>query len=388
MAKKIFFSLMSLILAGVVIFIGCFFGIDNFNAWVKAKFKAGIATETPNTDNNDGNSNEEPVDGGFVNSGENKGIFLMSRRLASAEFEDYGIDLQANTAYSITATVNEDAEDKSVIGSVSWKNSSSSWATGKMISDYVSLNQTEQYGLNFTLTVKQAFGEPVIVKVASCMDSGVYGTAQVDYLKELKSFTATINPSLGNDVGRIYIDRINTIEITPNYGVGTLVGTISNYKTTLTTNNYFRTELKKKLNAGNGTSSFTPSEKLVINGKDFMINNQVTIPGSSTTYLWTGGGNTGGAITITNNFIKQSGCTNSVGTMTALAGVVEIDYEIKYSYGSDYSVTVTYRDVAESERFHDNPTTTIYGFRNDNLTTISTISNIQVAPDAIIVYPN
>ena len=191
-----------------------------FKSWNPVRWTETKQDQTDGTGDGNG-GDKDPSDDELVNSGENKGILLRSARIASEQYEDYGIDAQANTAYSITATVNEDAADKSVIGSVSFKNASSTWATGKNINDYVTLNQTTEYGLNFTLTVKQAFGEPIMIKVASCMDSGIYGTAQVDHLKELKSFKAVLNPSYGTDIGRINVgDNMNTIEITPNFGEG------------------------------------------------------------------------------------------------------------------------------------------------------------------------
>lgn len=385
--KKILYGLLCVVIAGAITFLGCFFGIDKFNAWVKSRFNSDINTDIPNSDNKD------PSDDKLVNSGENKGILLRSARIASEQFEDYGIDAQANTAYSITATVNEDAADKSVIGSVHWKDGSSTWATGKNINDYVTLNQTTEYGLNFTLTVKQAFGEPIMIKVASCMDSGIYGTAQVDHLKELKSFKAVLNPSYGTDIGRINVgDNMNTVQITPSFGVGTIEGTISNYKTTFTTNAYFRTELKSKLNAGNGTSAFSPAQKIITTGKDFKINWRGTqgsvsgVGGNSDVVggLMYGGGNSGGAYTIANNFVVQRGATNAGGSSSVTAGVVQIKYEITYSYGNEYSVVKTWND---QKGYSDNPTELIYAFRNDNLTMISTIDNIQVAPDNIVVLP-
>ena len=385
--KKVLYGLLCVVIAGAITFLGCFFGIDKFNAWVKSRFNSDINTDIPNSDNKD------PSDDKLVNSGENKGILLRSARIASEQYEDYGIDAQANTAYSITATVNENAADKSVIGSVHWKDGSSTWAPGKNLNDYVTLNHTTEYGLNFTLTVKQAFGEPIMIKVASCMDSGIYGTAQVDHLKELKSFKAVLNPSYGTDIGRINVgDNMNTVQITPSFGVGTIEGTISNYKTTFTTNAYFRTELKSKLNAGNGTSAFSPAQKIITTGKDFKINWRGTqgsvsgVGGNSDVVggLMYGGGNSGGAYTIANNFVVQRGATNAGGSSSVTAGVVQIKYEITYSYGNEYSVVKTWND---QKGYSDNPTELIYAFRNDNLTMISTIDNIQVAPDNIVVLP-
>lgn len=363
-----------------------------FKSWNPVRWTETKQDQTDGTGDGNG-GDKDPSDDELVNSGENKGILLRSARIASEQYEDYGIDAQANTAYSITATVNEDAADKSVIGSVHWKDNSSTWATGKNINDYVTLNQTVQYGLDFTFIVKQAFSEPVMIKVASCMDSGIYGTAQVDHLKELKSFKAVLNPSYGTDIGRINVgDNMNTVQITPSFGEGTVEGTISNYKTTFTTNDYFRTELKSKLNAGNGTSAFTPAQKIITTGKDFKINWSGTqgsvagVGGHSDVVggLMYGGGNSGGAYTIVNNFVVQRGATNAGGSASVTAGVVQIKYEITYSYGNEYSVVKTWND---QKGYSDNPTELIYAFRNDNLTMISTIDNIQVAPDNIVVLP-
>jgi len=380
--KKVLYGLLCVVIAGAITFLGCFFGIDKFNAWVKSRFNSDINTDIPNSDNKD------PSDDKLVNSGENKGILLRSARIASEQFEDYGIDAQANTAYSITATVNEDAADKSVIGSVHWKDDSSTWATGKNINDYVTLNQTVQYGLDFTFIVKQAFSEPVMIKVASCMDSGIYGTAQVDHLKELKSFKAVLNPSYGTDMGRINVgENMNTVQITPNFGEGTVEGTISNYKTTFTTNAYFRTELKKRLDAGS-IGSYTPANKIVVTGKDFKINWQGgSVIGTNNIVVDKGLVVGGGAPpnVIVNNFIVQRGATNASGSASVTAGVVQIAYEITYSYGDEYSVVETWND--QKGTYGDNPTELLYAFRNDNLTMISTIDNIQVAPDNIVVLP-
>ena len=358
-----------------------------FKSWNPVRWTETKQDQTDGTGDGNG-GDKDPSDDELVNSGENKGILLKSRHLDATEYDEYGIEAQANTAYSVTATVNEDAVDKSVIGSVFWKNGSSAWATGKNINDYVTLNQTVEYGLDFTLTVKQAFGEPVMIKVASCMDSGIYGTAQVDHLKELKSFKAVLNPSYGTDIGRINVgDNMNTVQITPNFGEGTVEGTISNYKTTFTTNAYFRTELKTRLD--NFTSSmggtYSPAQMIRITGKDFKINFQGGSAGldtSAVTGLCVGGGPS--PDTVVNNFIKQRGATNAGGSASVTAGVVQIKYEITYSYGNEYSVVKTWND---QKGYSDNPTELIYAFRNDNLTMISTIDNIQVAPDNIVVLP-
>ena len=355
-----------------------------YKTWNPVKWTQSNQEQT----DNDGNSDDkDPSDDKLVNSGENKGIFLRASRISSEQYEDYGIDEQANTAYNITATVNEDAGDKSVVGSVSWKDNASSWATGKNIADYVTLNQTVQYGLEFTLTVNQPFGEPVMIKVASCADGGIYGTAQVDHLKELELFTATLNPSYGSDLGRVNVgDRMNTVEITPKFGVGTIQGTISNYKTTFTTNAYFRSELKAKFSANGSISGFQPVQKITTTGKDFKI---------PLSQLRAGGGYTEAADIVLNNFIVERGQNyggglENVSSASAnyIAGVSRIEYEITYSYGDEYSVVKTRRYENTDEMFSDDPTKLYIAFRSDCLTLIKSITDINLVPDNIIVYPD
>lgn len=382
--NKILSAFMSLVLAGVLVAGICCLGFVSRNddgKWFKNGNLSTWHWSDKSPADNDGNGEDkDPSDDKLVNSGENKGILLRASRISSEQYEDYGIDEKANTAYNITATVNEDAGDKSVVGSVSWKDNASSWATGKNIADYVTLNQTVQYGLEFTLTVKQPFGEPVMIKVASCADGGIYGTAQVDHLKELELFTATLNPSYGSDLGRVNVgDKMNTVEITPKFGVGTIQGTISNYKTTFTTNGFFRSELQEKLNVGLGTSGYRPVQKITTTGKDFKI---------PLMELIVGGGNSQGASIIVNNFIVERGKDYGGGSADYTAGVSRIEYEITYSYGDEYSVVKTRRYENTDEMFSDDPTKLYIAFRSDCLTLIKSITDINLTPDNIVIFPD
>ena len=105
-------------------------------------------TDTKQTQPAVGDSGDEPGEdnqpaGELVKPIEENGISLMSARIAVKDYEDYGIDLQADKAYTIKATVNSNAVATDLVGSVSFKNASSSWASGKTISDYAVLTQSE-----------------------------------------------------------------------------------------------------------------------------------------------------------------------------------------------------------------------------------------------------
>lgn len=137
--------------------------------------------------------NEDEIGGEAVITDKtaNGGISLMTTSISPANYEDYGVSALAETAYTITATVTPaDATFKEVTWSVSWANASSSWASGKNITDYISLNSN---GLTATVACNQAFGEQAIVRVVSNDNASVFATCTLDYAARLSfaNFRAT-----------------------------------------------------------------------------------------------------------------------------------------------------------------------------------------------------
>ena len=118
--------------------------------------------------------------GGLVDVTEENGIKLMSAQIDPADFEENGISPAADTAYTLTATVNANALDKSVIWAVAFQNPSSTWASGKSIADYATITPTTTNGLTANLTIKQAFGERIVVKVAANLDITINATCNVE----------------------------------------------------------------------------------------------------------------------------------------------------------------------------------------------------------------
>lgn len=382
MRKSTLSGIIGFLLAGALTAGVCCAGYASRNADGKWFKNSNISTwhwsdkSTVDNEGNGDNQDNEFTDGDLIHVTEDNGIKLRSVRIAPEDYDEYGIDTQAETAYNITASVNADAVDKSVIGSIAWKNSSSEWATGKNISDYVGLRQLTKYGLEFTLTYKQPFGEPIIFKVASAVDSSINATLQVDCLKKIKWFKAVVNPSLSETAaGRYYIgDTVNTIAVEPTYGVGTIEGVISGYKAELTTNSYFTKNLKAALDAGNGTTAYSPVDVIEVTGKDFKIP-YVYLGSNWGNGLVHGSGNDNGATIVAHNFIAKYGCGDACGTMAATAGVTSTKFYITYSYGNDYSVELTYTD----DKSH--------GFRNDNISVISSITEINLDKNGIVMLP-
>ena len=136
-------------------------------------------------------------DGGMiVGESEGSGISLMSAKIAAADYAEYGVSPLAETAYTLTATITpEEASNKGISWSAAWKNSSSSWANGKLVSNYVSISES---GMKATVECLQAFGEQIIITVKSSSNPTATATCTVDYSQKLTSMSNSI---IGSDAG-------------------------------------------------------------------------------------------------------------------------------------------------------------------------------------------
>ncbi len=99
-----------------------------------------------------------------LENGEQNGVQLLSAKIPRVAYELNGISPQADTAFTLTATVGpDDAVNKVVDWSVTWENGESSWANGKDVTDYVTVAPTADGALTARATCMQAFGEKVII---------------------------------------------------------------------------------------------------------------------------------------------------------------------------------------------------------------------------------
>ena len=171
-----------------------------FNSWGK-----GEQTEQPDE--------ETPEEGGengaVLEESESNGVALMSAKIATADYEAYGVSPLADTAYTLTATITpSDATNKAVTYSVAWKNASSSWASGKTVTDYVTVSQATTGSLTATVTCLQAFGEQIIVTCAVTDNVDLKATCTVDYLRKPLGSNITIEYSPSTAAGKSLADPI------------------------------------------------------------------------------------------------------------------------------------------------------------------------------------
>lgn len=127
--------------------------------------------------------------GAVIDTSVENGIKVMSAKIPFAEFAANGVSAQADSAYTLTATIKpETAENKTVNWSIAWSNANSEWASGKTVTDYVTISaEVTESGEDITVTCLKDFGETVTITAVSDFDESIKGTCFVDYRKRIVS---------------------------------------------------------------------------------------------------------------------------------------------------------------------------------------------------------
>lgn len=126
----------------------------------------------------------------------NGGIALQRARLPRSAFAANGISEQAESAYLLTASITPaEAADKRVDWKVEWVDANGAFASGKSVTDYVTITPTSDGALTANAECKQAFGDRILITVTSRIVSSVKATCYVDYERKVDSvnFKATCN---------------------------------------------------------------------------------------------------------------------------------------------------------------------------------------------------
>lgn len=177
----------------------------------------GAITNKANNAAKPGNQEEQASSYGEteITSGESAGIRLMAMKIPVAEYKTYGVSVQAETAYTVTATVYPaDAANQKVDWSVSFANASSTWASGKKVTDYVTVTPSSDGALTAVIQNVAAFGEQIIVKTTSRDNAEAYATLNVEYLQRTMGYTLTLNDKTYSTTGT------KTNSVTPDFSVG------------------------------------------------------------------------------------------------------------------------------------------------------------------------
>lgn len=148
-----------------------------------------------------------PVYSFIVGNGEGNRMSLTSVRNSAVTGE----------SVTITATVEPDneAENTGVDWTAAWKNAGSVWASGKSVSDYVTLTPGgEDYVASKSVTLEnlQPFGEQIVVKATARDDPEITATCTADYAQKPVNFSLSFGEVSCNFGG----DTDVTLEINAN----------------------------------------------------------------------------------------------------------------------------------------------------------------------------
>lgn len=157
------------------------------------------------------------------------GIRMAALTIEPEDFAANGVSEAAESAYQITATVEpEDASDKTVSWSVAWKDPASEWATGKTVTDYVTVTASEDT-LTGTLACMQAFGEQIVVNVVSNDNADATASCTVDYRKKITGLRSAVQTASGGSAQALQNASATTGGFTMKLDTAFRFGYVVNY---------------------------------------------------------------------------------------------------------------------------------------------------------------
>ena len=167
-------------------------------------------------------STEVPVEdeggGSVLTEGNGSGMKLAGAKLTSEEYAANGVSEQADSVYTITATITPaNVTDPTVLWTAEWTNSASAWASGKAVTEYLSLTPSANT-LTATLVCKKEFGEQAIITAKAKSNEDAAASCTVDYVKRITSVSITAPSKIAFSSS----ETSYTVLATPNYGTGTL----------------------------------------------------------------------------------------------------------------------------------------------------------------------
>lgn len=131
---------------------------------------------------------ETVVTDGEGNAMESGKVYAMPANMVFAATAAEPSD--AKDGITLKATIDPDtAANQNVDWSVSFVNPSSSWASGKTVTDYVTVTPTSDGALTATVQCLKAFGEQIKITVKSRANEYAKAECTVDYARRITDFT-------------------------------------------------------------------------------------------------------------------------------------------------------------------------------------------------------
>ncbi len=208
--------------------------------------------------------------------------YAMPAKMAftSATYADESGNEVSNavTANLIATITPNNAANKKVDWSAAFKNPESEWASGKTLSEYITVTPAADGSLMASVTCYQAFGEQVILTVTSRENAEATASCTIDYKQQLLSYELSVTqegktPSVNNakKTGTLYADFASDKPITINYAYNkstpyTLALEDSEITAPIEMKVTYKTSLLSALEKIGGTATKTPEVTATQNG--------------------------------------------------------------------------------------------------------------------------
>ena len=124
--------------------------------------------------------------GAIIGESTGNGARIMSVQIPAENYAEYGISPMAESAYQLTATITPDnATNKAVDWAVAFVEPLSEWATGKTVTDYVTVTPASDGALTANVECLQAFGKQIKITVTSRDNKDIKAECTVDFAKRI-----------------------------------------------------------------------------------------------------------------------------------------------------------------------------------------------------------
>ena len=318
--KNLIVTLMAIVLCMsmiLVVFAAC------NNTLTNQKHEEGDATM---------NNNSMVVNDNVVGNG----IMLASTVIPIEQYAEYGIAATAETAQQITATIVPNiATNRAVDWSVSWTNPSSSWATGKTVTNYITVSPVSNGSLTANVSCLQPFGEQVTITVTSRENTEITASCTADYAKRITAITFSASdvqfPSTGYTVNFEYSPYTMDTEVTftvPNqmYLTQAFADAVGNQYAKVTTKYRYKTDWWFSTTLSGFISTDYDTKKITFTASDKSFSGVFTAPDDEYSLS---------EIREMQSYINAA-FAQTVGTFKGVQATLTISYSATYG-GTTYS---------------------------------------------------
>lgn len=131
--------------------------------------------------------------GAIIGESVGNGVTVKTAKIPVSEFAAHGVSPLAEAAYTLTATITpSNATNKALDWSVSFVNPESEWASGKTVTDYVTVTPTADGALTASVACLKDFGEQIKVIATSRDNPAISAACTVDYVARVTGLTVEL----------------------------------------------------------------------------------------------------------------------------------------------------------------------------------------------------